>query len=141
MARFRYRIRRYDFKPWRGPYFGSRGVFRGVGFGRSWSWPLGFFNAAIPHVQLDLLGLKSGILAWMIFLPLYLVPVWMSIVAMAKRCHDRDKSAWWLLVALIPVVGQIWWLVELGCLRGTDGRNRFGIDPTQPALVRENLPI
>jgi uncharacterized membrane protein YhaH (DUF805 family) len=46
-----------------------------------------------------------------------------------KRCHDRDRSGWFLLVGLIPVIGGIWLLVELGFLRGTIGPNRFGPDP------------
>ena len=47
----------------------------------------------------------------------------------AKRYHYRDKSAWWLLIAFIPIIGSIWQFVELGFLKGTDGPNRFGPDP------------
>ncbi|MBC7940458.1 MAG: DUF805 domain-containing protein, partial [Chitinophagaceae bacterium] len=36
-----------------------------------------------------------------------------------------DRSAWWLLIALVPVVGSVVLLVFL-CLPGTPGRNRFG---------------
>ena len=50
-----------------------------------------------------------------------------------KRLHDRDKSGWWMLLALVPVIGWIWFFVELGCLRGTVGANRFGPDPLPPA--------
>jgi uncharacterized membrane protein YhaH (DUF805 family) len=32
---------------------------------------------------------------------------------------------------LIPVIGAIWSFVELGCLAGTPGPNRFGEDPLQ----------
>ena len=46
-----------------------------------------------------------------------------------KRCHDRDRSGWFVLVALIPVIGGVWLLVELGFLRGTVGPNRYGPDP------------
>lgn len=47
----------------------------------------------------------------------------------AKRWHDRDKSGWWTLIGLVPVIGGIWLLVELGILEGTKGANRFGPDP------------
>jgi len=70
----------------------------------------------------------------------------------AKRLHDRDKSAWWLLVFyalptilstaadrmedvqfiilhLISFAITVWAFVELGCLRGTVGPNRYGPDP------------
>lgn len=46
-----------------------------------------------------------------------------------KRCHDRDKSGWWCLLLLIPVVGFFWALIDLGLLEGTPGPNRFGPDP------------
>jgi uncharacterized membrane protein YhaH (DUF805 family) len=57
---------------------------------------------------------------------LTLVP---SIAGGVKRCHDRDRSGWFLLIVLIPIVGSIWLLAELGFLRGTIGPNRFGSDP------------
>ena len=75
-----------------------------------------------------------------------------------ERLHDREKSAWWLVVFyLVPgVLGQlatagwfagamgtvldyvlaltgfaltIWGFVEIGCLRGTAGPNTYGPDP------------
>ena len=54
---------------------------------------------------------------------------WIGLAVGAKRYHDRDKSAWWLLIAFIPIIGPIWQFVELGFLKGTDGPNRFGPDP------------
>ena len=46
-----------------------------------------------------------------------------------KRYHDRDKSGWWILVSLVPLIGPLWTAVELGFFRGTSGPNRFGPDP------------
>ena len=66
-------------------------------------------------------GLFSGI-----FVLLALVP---AIMVYIKRFHDRDKSGWWVLIALIPLIGAIWILVELGFLAGTPGPNRFGPPP------------
>jgi uncharacterized membrane protein YhaH (DUF805 family) len=65
--------------------------------------------------------------------PAYLVSClllfWPSLAMQAKRWHDIDKSAWWILVGIIPIIGAIWALVANGFLRGTQGRNRFGDDP------------
>ncbi|MGE3833112.1 MAG: DUF805 domain-containing protein [Parvibaculaceae bacterium] len=58
-----------------------------------------------------------------------LLLLWPSLAIYAKRWHDRDKSAWWILIGLVPLIGGIWVFVECGCLRGTDGPNRFGPDP------------
>lgn len=58
-----------------------------------------------------------------------LLLLWPAIATSAKRWHDRDKSAWWVLMALVPVLGWLWALVENGFLRGTQGANRFGAEP------------
>ncbi len=60
---------------------------------------------------------------------LLLLTLWPTLALYAKRWHDRDKSGWWSLIMLIPLIGGIWMLIELGFLRGTDGPNRFGPDP------------
>ena len=46
-----------------------------------------------------------------------------------KRWHDRGKSGWWVLIALIPLVGPIWAIIETGFLPGTSGPNEYGPDP------------
>lgn len=45
-----------------------------------------------------------------------------------RRCHDLDKSGWWLLLGMVPYINVAWWLY-LMCKRGTVGWNRFGDDP------------
>jgi uncharacterized membrane protein YhaH (DUF805 family) len=59
-----------------------------------------------------------------------LVILWPAVAVSVKRWHDRDKSGWWVLINLIPVIGSIWVLIENGFLRGTAGDNRFGADLT-----------
>jgi uncharacterized membrane protein YhaH (DUF805 family) len=85
------------------------------------------------------------------------------LAVFAKRLHDRDKSGWWLLVLYIAPIAAvllagligtmnsdfggfaarmcflavfaffIWFFVELGCLQGTRGYNRYGRDPLAAA--------
>jgi uncharacterized membrane protein YhaH (DUF805 family) len=58
-----------------------------------------------------------------------LISIYPAIMLYAKRWHDRNKSGWWTLIILVPIVGAIWFLVELGFLRGTAGNNNYGADP------------
>jgi uncharacterized membrane protein YhaH (DUF805 family) len=58
-----------------------------------------------------------------------LAAMWPGLAVPVKRCHDRDRSGWFLLISLIPIIGWIWLAIELGFLRGTIGSNRFGADP------------
>jgi len=55
--------------------------------------------------------------------------VWPAFAVTIKRWHDRNKSGWWVLINLVPVVGELWSLIENGFLKGTTGENRFGSDP------------
>ncbi len=67
----------------------------------------------------------------LLLVPIALLPfsLWMSICVAGKRYHDRGKSAWWILICLIPIVGGIWQFIELGLLRGDEGTNDYGPDP------------
>jgi len=51
-----------------------------------------------------------------------------SIAVTARRLHDIDKSGWWQLIAIIPLIGWIIMLVWM-IKKGTPGDNRFGPDP------------
>ena len=45
----------------------------------------------------------------------------------SRRLHDTDKSAWWLLIVLVPFGGVV--LLVLLALEPTPGPNRFGPAP------------
>lgn len=51
-----------------------------------------------------------------------------SIAVCARRLHDIDRSGWWQLLWLIPVVG---WIVLLvwAVQKSDSGPNRFGDSP------------
>ncbi len=52
-----------------------------------------------------------------------------SLAVGARRLHDTDRSGWWLLLHLLPLIGVIvlivWWAQP-----GEAGRKRFGEPPT-----------
>ena len=52
--------------------------------------------------------------------------LWPALAIQAKRWHDVDKSAWWILIAFVPAVGGLIALIFNGFLPGTPGPNRFG---------------
>jgi uncharacterized membrane protein YhaH (DUF805 family) len=51
---------------------------------------------------------------------------WPSIAVGARRCHDRNRSGWFQLLSLIPIVGPLWVNVELALFPGAKGANSFG---------------
>ena len=70
-----------------------------------------------------------GPLASLVLLVFAVVVTWISIAVGIKRFHDRNKSGWWVLIAFVPVIGGLWYLIECGFLRGTAGPNTYGPDP------------
>ena len=51
-----------------------------------------------------------------------------SISVGVRRLHDTDRSGWWLLVSLVPVIGAIV-LIVFSAQDSHPGDNRFGANP------------
>jgi uncharacterized membrane protein YhaH (DUF805 family) len=51
-----------------------------------------------------------------------------SLAVAVRRLHDLDRTGWWVLMSLVPLIGWILLLVWF-CTQGTPGVNRFGPDP------------
>ena len=78
-----------------------------------------------PQAALQSVGAVGGL----ILLVVYILALLIGLAIAAKRWHDRNKSAWWILIVFVPVVGPFWYLIECGFLRGTTGANKYGSDP------------
>ena len=74
------------------------------------------------------LGVLGGIYILAVFLP--------AIGVTIRRLHDTDRSGWWILISLIPIIGAIWLLVLL-VLDGTAGQNQYG--PAQKGQLHNSL--
>lgn len=48
-----------------------------------------------------------------------------SLATTVKRLHDRGRSGWFMLIALIPLVG-IWLIIEVGFISGEPAENQYG---------------
>jgi uncharacterized membrane protein YhaH (DUF805 family) len=56
-----------------------------------------------------------------------------SLAVGCRRLHDTDRTGWWQLLAIIPVLGWIA-LIVLQSLDGTHGTNKHGRDPRRTAF-------
>ncbi|MGH7734691.1 MAG: DUF805 domain-containing protein [Gemmatimonadales bacterium] len=84
--------------------------FQGV-MGREPFWMFVLFNFIIGLV----LGLVLGIIHLYPLSYIYSLALLLpSLSAGVRRLHDTGKSGWWVLVALIPLVGWIY-LIYLYC--------------------------
>ena len=74
-------------------------------------------------------SMGGGVIGNLVALVLFVAAAWIGLAVGVKRYHDRGKSGWWVLIALVPVIGGLWYLIECGFLRGTIGPNAYGPDP------------
>lgn len=91
-------------------------------------WQVLALNAVLIAIA-SLGGIVGGtvgvMVAWIIGSCLTL---WPSIAVNVKRCHDRNRSGWFVLLAFLPFL-SIWYLIEILILRGTEDNNHYGSDP------------
>jgi uncharacterized membrane protein YhaH (DUF805 family) len=66
------------------------------------------------------MGVLSGIYALAVLIP--------GIAVAIRRLHDSDRTGWWVLIALIPIIGPIV-LIFFLIQDSTPGENRFGPNP------------
>jgi uncharacterized membrane protein YhaH (DUF805 family) len=97
-----------------------------------WFWALFLLIIGIVANILDAVvfprsSVGSGPVSLIVSLGLLLPNISVGI----RRLHDIDRTGWWLLICLIPIIGIIVLLVW-ACTRGTLGPNRFGPDPLPP---------
>ncbi len=57
-----------------------------------------------------------------------IVILWSWLAISIKRCHDRGRMGAFVLLAFVPLV-NIWYLIEVAFLPGTEGPNKYGPKP------------
>ena len=70
----------------------------------------------------------------MIISILSLVLIYPALALYAKRWHDRSKSGWWSLVMLVPLLGLIYAIYEIGIQEGVPEANQYGPNPLGRAV-------
>ena len=60
-----------------------------------------------------------------------------NLAVFVRRLHDAGHSGWWLLIALLPLIGAIVLLVFT--LQGSDAPNQWGSGPDERAASASGL--
>lgn len=71
-------------------------------------------------------GFLSGIYTLGVLIP--------GIAVSVRRLHDTGRSAWWLLIGLIPLIGTIILLIFMA-QNSKPGWNKYGSNPKELATV------
>ncbi len=89
-------------------------------------WMFALFNVIV----VVLLGVIEGVVGTAgILVTIYSLGVLVPSVGVAiRRLHDTDRSGWWLLIGLVPVIGGLVLLYFL-VLDSNSAENQFGANP------------
>ena len=52
-----------------------------------------------------------------------------GIAVAVRRLHDTGRSGWWYFIALVPVIGWIWFFVLVYFIDSQPGYNQYGPNP------------
>lgn len=74
---------------------------------------------------------------WMLFLLVQLIP---TLAVSVRRLHDTNRSGWWYLLVLIPIIGGLILLIFF-CTDGTPGDNRYGPSPKAMEAAPLSAPV
>jgi uncharacterized membrane protein YhaH (DUF805 family) len=92
--------------------------------GRAEFWWYFLANLIIYLVLNVLIAISS--IFWVLYV-IYALGVLIPGIAVGiRRLHDTDKTGWWLLIGLIPIVGIIV-LIVFWATDGMKGPNRYGM--------------
>ncbi|MFE0778041.1 DUF805 domain-containing protein [Streptomyces sp. NPDC058861] len=88
-----------------------------------WMFTLFNFIAAV------ILSILDNVLGIQILSLIYTLAVFLPALGVSvRRLHDTGRSGWWILIALVPIVGFITLLV-FNCLEGEQQQNAYGPNP------------
>ncbi|MBT6204467.1 MAG: DUF805 domain-containing protein [Rhodospirillaceae bacterium] len=94
-----------------------------------WMTALAFMVGSIVVGVLDAIVFGSVDSGMPVLTLIYsLAIVWPALAIAVKRLHDRGRSGWFYLLVFVPIL-NIWPMIEILFLRGTDGANDYGADP------------
>ena len=95
---------------------------------------LGIFTFEFQSQGFTVFIILNGIITFIIYLSYGMKFLSNKI----KRLHDNNKSGWFLIWTLIPILGQLFGLyifITNWFLRGTIGTNDFGADPVEKDIM------
>ena len=97
-------------------------------------WKYAITTSALSAVVSSVTGLVVGgideLLGMIVASAMGAIISILGIPFAVRRVHDLNRSGWFLLIALIPIVNFVL-AIYAGFFKGTDGPNNYGPDPLQ----------
>jgi uncharacterized membrane protein YhaH (DUF805 family) len=85
------------------------------------SFVLGFIDGMMGNVHMESgMGLLGGVYSLLLLIP--------GIAVSVRRLHDTNRTGWWVLLGLIPIIGALVLLIFM-IQDSTPGENNYGQNP------------
>ncbi|NDV90110.1 DUF805 domain-containing protein [Alteromonas sp. 345S023] len=85
------------------------------------SFVLGFIDGMMGNVHMESgMGLLGGVYSLLLLIP--------GIAVSVRRLHDTNRTGWWVLLGLIPIIGALVLLIFM-IQDSTPGENDYGQNP------------
>lgn len=85
------------------------------------SFVLGFIDGMMGNVHMESgMGLLGGVYSLLLLIP--------GIAVSVRRLHDTNRTGWWVLLGLIPIIGALVLLIFM-IQDSTPGENNYGRNP------------
>lgn len=98
-------------------------------------WIAGIATSIVTSIVDNIRDSDVSIIVTLVFGIIGIILWLISLSLSVRRWHDLNKSGWWLLINLIPILGWIYSLVMLGFMPGDRGSNNYGPPPREGAIL------
>jgi uncharacterized membrane protein YhaH (DUF805 family) len=99
-----------------------------------WWWVLFYVLISIGASIIDA-AIKTPVIAGLVWLA-FILP---NLAVLVRRLHDTDRSGWWVLIGLIPLVGAIV-LIVFACI-DSGPPNKYGDGPDGEGYMTVTSPL
>jgi uncharacterized membrane protein YhaH (DUF805 family) len=99
-----------------------------------WWWILFYVLVIVVASVLDA-AISTGVIAILVWLGFFLP----NLAVLVRRLHDTDRSGWWVLIGLIPLIGAIV-LIVFACI-DSGPPNKYGQGPDDRGELTATPPL
>lgn len=99
-------------------------------------WVINMLTSSEPDTMYGMTsGSEPSALGTLLTVALVVVFAIFSLSVNVRRWHDLNKSGWWVLINLVPLVGGLYAFILLGFMSGDQGPNSYGPPPEEGAIL------
>ena len=98
------------------------------------TFPLIYLAGGYFYYEVDTITTILEVIVLLFALILY----YTYLPVQVKRLHDTNRSGWNLLWGLVPIIGSLYILIVCGFFNGTEGDNKYGMNPTDTGGNNKN---